>query len=175
VADHDGFDAAMTTLLAPVPFVDDHVRALRVEHDWSAHHGVGAHITLLGPFLHPDDVTSHTLARLQELFAAQAPVGVEISEVQLLGSSACLLLTSTGRLRALTEALRRQWPQAPPMPGAYHITVARHCDAVLFEEVTALVTPRLPVSGCLADAELWERRCDGAVEQLARFPLNGSA
>jgi hypothetical protein len=46
---------AMTTIVAPTPFVGQVIDSLRLAYDWSAGRGVPAHLTLLGPFLGPDD------------------------------------------------------------------------------------------------------------------------
>lgn len=160
----------MSTLLAPVAFAEHAVEALRLAHDWSARRGIGAHITLLGPFLPPDHLTP-TIARLRELLAAFGPITVTLTEIRLLGSAACLVPTPVEPFAELTASLRRSWPQVPPLVGDYHLTVARNCDAALFAKVAARVEPHLPLAGQLTEATLVVRHPDGTVHEVARFPF----
>jgi hypothetical protein len=165
--------AEMTTVVAPVPFAEPTIAALRAAHDWSARRGVPAHITLLGPFLAPSDVTFETLVLLRRVFAARQPLAVALSELRVLGSSACLIPEPIEPLRALSDALCATWRGLTPKSDQYHVTVARNCDGALFDQVAAELRPALPLRGYLTEAALVERHVNRSVRTKARFSLGG--
>ena len=142
-------------------------------HDWPARRGVPAHITLVGPFLAPSKVTSETLVLLRQIFAGRQPLAVALSELRLLGSSACLIPDAIEPLRALSDALCATWRDVTPKSDQYHVTLARNCDSTLFDQVAAELLPTLPLRGYVTEAVLVERHMNRSVRTVARFALGG--
>jgi 2'-5' RNA ligase len=166
---------AMTTVLVPLRFADAAVRAVRDEHDWSARRGVGAHITLLGPFLPPERVTGAVVERLRGLLAGFRPLELTLGELHRRGTSAWLVPHPSEPLRALSALLADAWPEAPGRQADHHVTLARGCDEELFAAIAEQLAPALPLRGRATEAHVLHRRVDRVVERLARLPLGAAA
>jgi 2'-5' RNA ligase len=162
---------AMTTIVAPTPFVGQAVESLRFAYDWSAGRGVPAHVTLLGPFLGPDEVTTEVQSRLRRVFAPVEPLHLSLSELRMLGNAACLVPEITNELAALTSIVHDAWPNLSLASRRYHVTVARSCTSATFRRIENAVRPMLPLCGDLTKVLLLERCPDGQVTTLATFPL----
>jgi hypothetical protein len=80
--------------------------------------GVPSHITLLGPFLPPDQVGSGVVERLRSLFASSQPVTFNLVSVERLSGLVYLSPEPVTPFRLLTEMLEREWPEAPRFGSA---------------------------------------------------------
>lgn len=156
--------------------VDPVVAAWRSRYDRSAAVGVPAHVTVLYPFLPLEQVTGDVVTRLAEIVAAEPVFDVTFAAFgRFPGAVLWLDPEPADPFRRLTHAIWAAWPQAPPYGGAYdgvvpHLTVAEHDDETLLAEITADVTPRLPVRMTVARAQLLAVG-DGAWTTQATFPL----
>ena len=70
-----------SALIVEVPEAEPLVHDWRAQYDWSAKHGVPAHVTLLYPFVPTEKVDARLLSELHELFAAQPSIAFELARV----------------------------------------------------------------------------------------------
>jgi 2'-5' RNA ligase len=165
-----------TTIFAPVPAAESAVAEIRLEHDWPAREGVPAHVTLLGPFLAPAEITKEVIDCLRELFAEQIPVSFSLVELRRVGEIAYLAPEPDDGLRALTAALEAAFPRAPRYGEEfggplYHLTVARECDDMLFADLKARLSGALPIPASIEEGVLVSHGATAGVRTLARFPF----
>jgi 2'-5' RNA ligase len=161
----------MTTIIAPTPFVGRRIEEIRYERDWSASLGVPAHITLLGPFLHPDSVGPGIVARLAQILARYPPPVIRLEELRLVDDVACLIPTETEALAAISRELHEAWPQTASHGGLHHVTIARDVNKAVFETLQAELSSLLPLKGSITEAHLLERRGTAPVRTIARLEL----
>jgi 2'-5' RNA ligase len=164
-----------TTVFGPVPAAEAAVHDIRLEHDWPAREGVSAHVTLLGPFLPPGEITDEVVARLGETCAALAPVSFSLTEVRRVGEIAYLAVEPDDGVRAITAELEAAFPAAPRYGEEfggplYHVTIARDCDDALFEALSEQLRGALPIAASLEGAVLVEHSAAAGAREIARFP-----
>jgi 2'-5' RNA ligase len=154
-----------TALIVAVPEAEAAVGALRLQHDWSAQHGVPAHITVLFPFAAPEAVDEDAL---RELFAATPAFAYELTSVAHFGDELTYLAPSpAAAFAALTEAVWRRWPEHPPYEGV-HDTVIPHLTVA---ETRLDLQLDLPIRARADDVTLIEEQADGRWTTRKRFPL----
>ena len=101
--------------------------AIRAAHDWSAALGVPAHVTILFPFLPPDEVDEGALLDLCARFAA---FDFTLDRVERFENGLVWLHPEpSARFAELTAAVWERWPERPPYEGAFdevipHLTVS---------------------------------------------------
>jgi 2'-5' RNA ligase len=116
-----------TALIAPVPEAEPAVRAIRLEHDWSAARGVPAHITILFPFMSPEAVDE---SALRELFGNFSAFDFSLDRLECFEDGHVWLRPAPAeRFAALTAAVWQRWPEWPPYEGAFgevipHLTIS---------------------------------------------------
>ena len=165
-----------TTIFAPVRAADSAVADIRLEHDWPAREGVPAHVTLMGPFLAPDEITEEIVERLGELFAAAEPASFSLTELRRVDEIAYLAVEPDDDVRAMTAMLEAAFPAAPrygeEFGGAlYHLTVARGCDDALFAALEEQLRGVLPIPAGIEEAVLVEHGIEAGVRVRGRFPF----
>jgi hypothetical protein len=116
-----------TALIVEVPEAEPSVGALRLEHDSSAAVGVPAHITILFPFISPEDVDDDAL---EELFARFRAFDFVLDRVERFDDGITWLHPQPSLpFVDLTAAVKQRWPDHPPYEGAFdepipHLTVS---------------------------------------------------
>jgi len=165
----------MTTVIAVASFAGAEVAKIRSARDWSARVGVPAHITILGPFLPPEEITKNVLERMRIVFADARPIPVVLGELRLLGTTACLMPQSVGPFARLSRELEAISQRRTLVAGEYHLTVARESNTNDLERLRVHLEPRLPLRGTITEAILLERDGEGLVRELERFPLVNDA
>jgi 2'-5' RNA ligase len=138
-----------SALIIDVPVAEPLVKEWRAKHDWSAQHGVPAHITLLFPFAPSDKIDERLHADLRALFAAHPAFSFSLSRVARFPDVAWLAPEPAEPFRVLTEAIASQYPDYPPYEGIHdvvipHLTVAEG-NTELQDEVDVALTPALPI------------------------------
>ena len=166
-----------TALIVAVPEAEPLVGEWREKHDWSAQHGVPAHITLLFPFMSADDADEHVLGDLRELFAAQPAFSYRLPRVARFPDVAWLAPEPAEPFEALTELIVSRYPDYPPYEGIHdvvipHLTVAEG-GPELQDEVDAAVTPSLPVEAEAREVTMIVEDHSGHWHAGERFPLLG--
>jgi 2'-5' RNA ligase len=165
-----------TTVIGPVPAANGAVQEIRLDHDWPARDGVPAHVTLLGPFLPPAQITDDVLERLSGVVAAASPASFSLTELRRVEDIAYLAVEPDDHVRAITAALEAAFPAASRYGEEfggplYHLTVARDCDDDLFAEVRERLGAALPIPARIQEAVLVEHGEHAGTRTLARFPL----
>jgi hypothetical protein len=116
-----------TALIVPVPEAEAAVGAIRLAHDWSAARGVPAHITILFPFLPPEELDE---AALHDVFARFAAFDFALDRVEQFEDGLVWLHPDPSwRFADLTAAVWQRWPDHPPYEGSVdevipHLTVS---------------------------------------------------
>jgi 2'-5' RNA ligase len=125
---------AETALLVPVAEAEPLVRRHRLARDPVAPRGVPAHITVLYPFVPPDEVDQGVCDALTEVLARFTVFDFTLTEVRQFPSGVLYLAPEPARpFVAITDALVARWPEQPPYHGAFtsvipHLSVAMQSD-----------------------------------------------
>lgn len=164
-----------TALIVAVPEAEPLVGKWRAKHDWSAQHGVPAHITLLFPFVPTEKVDEQLLRDLRDLFAARPAFTYQLSRVTRFPEVAWLAPEPAEPFTDLIELIVSRYPEYPPYEGIHdevivHLTVAEG-DAELQNEVDAGLTPRLPIEAEAREVTMIVEDAAGHWRAGERFPL----
>jgi 2'-5' RNA ligase len=116
-----------TALIVEVPEAEPLVKEWRAKHDWSAQHGVPAHITLLFPFVPTERIDDRLHHNLRTLFGAHPTFSFSLSHVARFPEVAWLAPDPAEPFKALIEAISSQYPEHPPYEGI-HDEVIPHLD-----------------------------------------------
>lgn len=153
-----------------MPEAEDLVGEWRAVHDPKAATGVPAHITLVVPWIPPDEIGASHLEQLDRLLAGREPIEYLLSGVSWFGDRVLWLAPSPAEpFKALTSLLAGYFG-TPPWRGEFdevvpHLTVgmAGHACGQSLSDVEASLSAELPVK-CRAtevdvmcgDGERWE-------------------
>jgi 2'-5' RNA ligase len=142
-----------SAILVPVPEVEPVVRHLRARLDRSANRGVPAHVTVLYPFVPPEQITAAIIAK-----AAAAVASVPGFDCRFAGTDwfddevLWLAPDPVGPFRALAAAVHAAFPRYPPFGGAFadvipHLTIGDRPEGGpgVLRAAEAEVLPTLPV------------------------------
>ena len=164
-----------TALIVVVPEAEPLVAEWRAKHDWSAQHGVPAHITLLFPFVPAEEVDEQLLGDLRALFASQPAFGFQLPRVARFPEVAWLAPEPDEPFKQLIALIVSRYPDYPPYEGVHeviipHLTVAEG-GPDLQDEVDAAVTPHLPIQAEARTVMLIVEDASGHWEPGEQFPL----
>jgi 2'-5' RNA ligase superfamily len=164
-----------TALVILVPESEELVGEWRAKHDWSAQHGVPAHITLLYPFAPTEKVDVPLLSDLRDLFAEQAAFGYRLPRVDRFSDVAWLAPEPAEPFEELIALIVSRYPEYPPYEGAHdvvipHLTVAEG-ERELQDEVEAALTPHLPLAAEAREVTLLIEDQSGFWAKRDAFPL----
>lgn len=164
-----------SALIVEVPEVEPLVSDWRSKHDWSAQHGVPAHITLLFPFVPSEKFDARLHADLRGLFTEHPAFSFRLSHVARFPEVAWLAPRPAEPFTALIEAISAQYPEYPPYEGIHdevipHLTVAEG-DAGLQDEVESALTPALPIEAEARSVSLILEDETGWWNPGERYPL----
>lgn len=143
---------ARTLLALMVPEADPVVASFREEFDPSARRGLGAHITLIYPFLDSQLITHAVRVQLQEA-AAECPAAMfRLAQVHTFPSVVWLAPEPVRHITGLVSTLERAFPEAPAGGGAFpdyvpHLTAARNVHDAQKETIANELRARLADHG----------------------------
>jgi 2'-5' RNA ligase len=150
----------------------------RLMLDPAADHGVGAHITVLFPFVAAVDLDEEVLQRIAAVAADHHPFDFSLVEVRWFERDVVYLAPEPETpFRALTESVWAEFPEHPPYEGAHgdpvpHLTVGQGGPLDDMRRAADAVDERLPIRSrataldlIVLEAAVWAQR--------ARFPLGG--
>lgn len=147
-----------SAVLIPVPNADSVVGRWRFQHDPVAAAGVPAHITLIVPWLPPDQITPSELNHLDSELGDVKAFDFELSRVDWFGRR--VLWIAPEPVDPFLELTRRLADRfgTPPWEDEFdevipHLTVAHASDGVELVPIAADVSTRLPLR-CRAE-EIW--------------------
>lgn len=158
-----------SAVLIPVPQADAVVGRWRYEHDPVAAAGVPAHVTLVVPWLPPDEIEQADLAELEEELADVRAFDFTLSRIDWFGRRVLWVAPEPAEpFLKLTHRLAERF-HTPPWEDEFdevipHLTVAHASDGVELVPVAADVATRLPLD-CRAE-EVWVMVGGGARWEL---------
>jgi 2'-5' RNA ligase len=172
-----------TAVVVTVPAAENLVGQVRSQFDPAASVGVPAHVTVLYPWLDLDAVTDADLAGLGEICADVPAFDVTFARFGRFPGVLWLDPEPAAPFVALTEAVARRWPQAPPYGGVHdavtpHLTVmdvqeaGTDDDAQVAQVVTSLAAG-LPVRQRVDEVSLLVFG-GTSFTTVARLPLGGA-
>lgn len=159
------FEAGQTAIIVEVPAAEPAVRRWRERYDASAPYGVPAHVTVLVPFLHVDQVDEAVLDDLRAIFAGHPAFDLELRSFGRFPTVLYVEPEPAEPFQRLTAAVYARWPEYPPYRGEHgtevipHLTVAHDVGEEILAEARRDVASRLPVRTTVTDA--WLLWCDG--------------
>ena len=120
---------AESAFIVPVPEAEPCVGSLRERFDASAGLGVPAHITVLVPFMAPQDITPAVLQRAHQALSEVRAFQFTLDKVERFPATAYLAPEPGEPFIALTRSLVSSFPDYPPFSGEHdsiipHLTVA---------------------------------------------------
>jgi 2'-5' RNA ligase len=154
-----------SAVLVPVPEADAVVGRWRYQYDPVAGAGVPAHITLIVPWLPPEEITDADLGELDEALEDVNAFDFKLHHVDWFGRRVLWVAPEPAApFLALTARLAERFG-TPPWEDEFdevvpHLTVAHASDGVELVPVAADVSSRLPLA-CRAE-EVWVMIGDGA-------------
>lgn len=119
-----------TLLALMVPEAEPVVGSFREQYDPAAKRDLGAHITLIYPFLESDWLSPATLTRLRDVVADQPAPMFRLAQVSTFPSVVWLAPEPSRHIVSLAAALETAFPDCPKGGGAFpeyvpHLTAAR--------------------------------------------------
>lgn len=141
--------------------------------------GVPLHVTLLYPWVAPEDVEI-ALPTLRAVLGRHEPFGFTLTEVRTFDAGVVWLAPEPAeRFVVLAEAINAAFPEYPPYGGAFetaipHLTLA-DVDAgrlrVALARIEPLVEPLLPRAHHADHATVLAQRADGYWREVSRVPF----
>jgi hypothetical protein len=166
-----------SALIVEVPEAEPLVGDWRAKHDWSAQHGVPAHITVLFPFVEKARIDDALLSELRSLFATEAPIQFSLTELcDFPDGTLWLAPDPAGHFKKLTEAVVERYPDYPPYEGIHdevipHLTIGDGERSPPRSDIEAAVAPSLPLRASTRDVTMITEGDDGIWSTAHRFPL----
>jgi 2'-5' RNA ligase len=151
-----------TAIIVPVPAAEPVVGELRRQLDRAAAWGVPAHVTVLYPFVGPEQVDDGLVGRITELTRAVPAFDCTFGRCGWFGDEVLWLAPEPDRpFRDLTAAFTATFPEHPPYGGEYpevvpHLTVGHRSSAApaALRAAEADVTRWLPLTARIDHATL---------------------
>ena len=165
-----------TALIVAVPEAEPLVGEWRAKHDWSAQHGVPAHITLLFPFVPVEHLDEELLDDLRNVFAVQRAFTYRLPRVARFPEVAWLASDPAEPFKELIALIASRYPDYPPYEGIHdevvpHLTVAEG-GSELQDKIEAALTPHLPIEAEAREVILLVEDEAGYWHTGSRFPLH---
>lgn len=150
-----------SALLIPVPEAEPIVGAWRAVHDPSAHTGVPAHITLVVPWVPPEQVKQDHLDELQKLLGSWHAFEYQLDGVRWFGERVLWLSPAPSEpFKQLTAMLADHF-ETPPWEGEFaevvpHLTVglAGYALGSSLADAAADLARKLPVTCRAAEVDV---------------------
>jgi len=170
---------AQTAFVVRVPEAEGLVGALREQFDASARLGVLAHITVLVPFMSPDQLSDSVRAKIADALANVASFPFVLQRVGRFPATAYLAPEPAEPFLELTRALVSRFPEFLPYGGEHgesvvpHLTVAdgNPAKAEMAErELQQLLELQGPIQSTCSSVTLLENST-GRWEEIHAFEL----
>jgi hypothetical protein len=172
--------AVESAIVVIVPEAEEIVGEHRRLLDASASRGVPAHVTLLYPFLPPDQIDFDVLRKLDAVTEAQPAFDVSFTRAQWFGDDVLWLQPSpASAFRELTDALYSRFPETPPYGGEIadpvpHLTIGASADVMAMRSAESAVASQLPFAAVIGSIAViaWSAEAD-SWQTVAEFALRG--
>jgi 2'-5' RNA ligase len=172
-----------SALVVLVPEAEALVSGFRAKYDPSAAVGMPAHITLLFPFLQPDEIDRSVQDKLCACFARFPRFHFSLTTIRRFQPGVLYLAPEPDApFREITRAIWDRYPETPPYSGKYadtvpHLTVAQvDCREQLDPVAEAFELAgegKLPIHATTAEVVLMDNR-SGRWQVRIRFALANS-
>jgi 2'-5' RNA ligase len=170
-----------TALICRTPEAEPFIGKYRERFDPPARRNVPAHVTILYPFMPPEDVDDRVLESLRVIADSIPAFAYRMAETQRFSIGTLYLAPAPGdSFVRLTDAVHRAFPDYPPFEGKFatvvpHVTVA-HGDPQTLGEIDIALRIALPRGGIAArcvDMVLIENTT-GVWQPIRTFSLGAS-
>ncbi|GAA4936352.1 2'-5' RNA ligase [Actinomycetospora succinea] len=143
--------ARRTMIAALVPEADPLVGAFRDELDPTARRGLGAHLTLVRPFVEPAALTAETVAALRRTVAGVPAFDCTFRELRWFSDRVLWLAPDVvAGFREIADRVRAGFPELPAEERELvpHLTVGlrRAAPVEALRAAAAAIAPRLPLT-----------------------------
>ncbi len=152
--------ATLSAVVAVVPEAEPAVAQWRAELDRATALGVPAHVTVLYPFVPPDQLTTGVVDALRAVVTRTPAFDVTFADTGWFGQDVVWLSpTPAEPFRALTAAVWRAFPQHPPYGGIFpevvpHLTIGERAPLPRLRAAEAAVRRDLPVVAPVREVSL---------------------
>lgn len=159
-----------------VPEAEPYVGDLRARFDPSAKLGVPAHITLLHPFMFPEQITETVLSKVRLALSRATTFAFRLTKIGRFPEATYLAPEPSKPFVALTERLVDQFPKYLPYGGQYksivpHLTVAQgEFERDVIEAQLVSTLPPGGIGGSCKEIVLIENS-SGLWKHMHSFPL----
>jgi len=152
------------------------VNRLRDRMDPSAAQGVPAHVTLLYPFMPPEDLKEDVRRRVEQIVAAESVFPFALTSVGRWPNVVYLAPEPEEPFRRLVRALTAAFPDYPPYAGAHeevvpHLTVAQDVPDDWYAAAEHALPAMLPIRDVAREAWLVGHTPQQPWNTLWRLPL----
>lgn len=170
--DDAGHAASGTALLVPLPEIGPLIEPW---YDRRPQDGVGAHVTVLVPFLPAEQVDEEVIERLAALFRGFEAFDVRFARTGRFPQVLYLRPEPEQAFQALTDAVCRLWPDFPPYQGKYkdltpHLSVLSDAGEDDYDRAEVELEALLPFEARAVAVDLLEFD-DDRWGLLRRLPL----
>lgn len=146
-----------TALICRVPEAERYIGHYRQRFDPPARRNVPAHVTVLYPFIEPEQIDAEVGEALRDIAASVNCFDYRLRDTRRFPSSLYLAPEPGDSFAALTAGVHRRFPDYPPFAGKFdlvvpHVTVA-HGDDPQLCEIEVELRIALPGSGISARCE----------------------
>ena len=169
---------AQSGILVPMPEAEPAVGPPRARLDRAADWGVPAHVTVLFPFVPPEEISDAVIETAARAVASVPAFCCEFSRTCWFREDVLWLAPEPAApFRALTSAVHAAFPRFPPYDGEYaevmpHLTIGSHGGADALRAAEAAVGPALPVRTLVRRAWLMTgTQAPGSWRVIAELPL----
>jgi len=152
------------------------VNRLRDRMDPSAAQGVPAHVTLIYPFMPPDQLKDDVRRAVEQIIAAEASFPFALTSVHRWPNVVYLAPEPAEPFRRLTNALAEAFPAYPPYLGAHdnvvpHLTIAQDVREDYYAAAQHALPGMLPIRDVAREAWLIGHTPEQQWHTLWRLPL----
>ena len=150
-----------SALIITVPEAEPVVGAHRDRHDRAAAWGVPAHVTVLFPFITPQEVTDDVVLSIAAAVGTVPAFNARFDRTRWFGEEVLYVAPSqVDPFIALTHAAAAAFPDHQPYGGAHddvvpHLTVAHGAPPEVLRDVESDVQPRLPIATDVTAVDWW--------------------
>lgn len=169
-----------SAIVVIIPEAEEIVGEHRRSLDASAGRGVPAHVTLLYPFLSPDQIDFDVLRKLDAVTEALPAFDVSFTRAQWFGDEVLWLQPSPeSAFRQLIDALYSRFPETPPFGGEIadpvpHLTIGAGGDVTAMRSAESAIVSQLPFTAAIGSIAViaWSAEAD-SWQTVAEFALRG--
>jgi len=170
-----------TALICRVPESERYIARYRERYDPPARRNVPAHVTILYPFMAPEEIDAQVLERLAVVARGVRGFSYRLAETRRFAASLYLAPQPDNSFAALTAGVYREFPDYPPFAGKFttvvpHVTVAHADEAQLCEIEVELRIALASGGGVAAHCRemILIENSSGRWEEVQAFPLGAS-